>query len=137
MNAYTISVGLCLTEELGWRGRYSDWLRAGRPRGLSSSPGRVKNFHFSKSSGSGVHPTSYLIGTRGSFPGGVKRPGHEADPSPPTSAEVKKMWIYTFTPPYAFMEWCLITEAQGQLYLYLMPYREDDGRITLRLNLGK
>jgi hypothetical protein len=21
----------------------------------------------------------------------------------PTSAEVKKMWIYTFTPPYAFM----------------------------------
>jgi hypothetical protein len=23
--------------------------------------------------------------------------------SPPTSAEVKKMWIYTSTPPYAFM----------------------------------
>jgi hypothetical protein len=22
---------------------------------------------------------------------------------PPTSAEVKKMWIYTSTPPYAFM----------------------------------
>jgi hypothetical protein len=34
---------------------------------------------------------------------GVKRPGHEADHSPPTSAEVKKMWIYTSTPPYAFM----------------------------------
>jgi hypothetical protein len=37
-----------------------------------------------------------------SFPG-VKRPGREADHSPPTSAEVKKMWIYTSTPPYAFM----------------------------------
>jgi hypothetical protein len=23
--------------------------------------------------------------------------------SPPTSAEVKKIWIYTFTPPYALM----------------------------------
>jgi hypothetical protein len=36
------------------------------------------------------------------FPG-IKRPGREADHSPPTSAEVKKMWIYTSTPPYAFM----------------------------------
>jgi hypothetical protein len=26
-----------------------------------------------------------------------------ADHSPPTSAEVKKMWIYTSAPPYAFM----------------------------------
>jgi hypothetical protein len=42
------------------------------------------------------------MGTGGSFPG-VKRPGREADHSPPTSAEVKKMWIYTPTPPYAFM----------------------------------
>jgi hypothetical protein len=23
--------------------------------------------------------------------------------SPPTNAEVKKMWVYTFTPPYVFM----------------------------------
>jgi hypothetical protein len=36
------------------------------------------------------------------FPGG-KVAGREADHSPPTSAEVKKMWIYTSTPPYAFM----------------------------------
>jgi hypothetical protein len=52
--------------------------------------------------GSGVHPTSYTIGTRGSFPE-VKWPGREADHSPPTSGEVKKMWIYTSTPPYTFM----------------------------------
>jgi hypothetical protein len=32
----------------------------------------------------------------------VKQPGREADHWP-TSAEVKKMWIYTSTPPYAFM----------------------------------
>jgi hypothetical protein len=28
--------------------------------------------------------------------------GREADHSPPTSAEVKKMWIYTSTPLYVF-----------------------------------
>jgi hypothetical protein len=29
---------------------------------------------------------------------GVKRPGREVFYSPPTSVEVKKMWIYTSTP---------------------------------------
>jgi hypothetical protein len=31
------------------RSRYSDWLQAGRPRGRTSGPGMVKNFHFSMS----------------------------------------------------------------------------------------
>jgi hypothetical protein len=52
--------------------------------------------------GSGVHPTSYPMGTGGSFPG-VKRQGREADHSSPTSAKVKKMWIYISTPRYVFM----------------------------------
>jgi hypothetical protein len=60
--------------------------------GGSSSPGRVKNFHFSISSRQAL----------GSFPE-VKLQGREADHSPPTSAEVKKMWIYTSTPPYVLM----------------------------------
>jgi hypothetical protein len=34
----------------------------------------------------------------------VKLPEPKADHSPPTGAEVKKMWIYTSTPPYVFME---------------------------------
>jgi hypothetical protein len=37
-------------------------------------------------------------GYRGGFCPGVKRPGREADHSPPTSAEVKKTWIYTSSP---------------------------------------
>jgi hypothetical protein len=41
------------------------------------------------------------MGTGGSF-SGVKRQGLEAD-SPPNNAEVKNTWIYTPTPPYAFM----------------------------------
>jgi hypothetical protein len=39
--------------------------------------------------GSGAHPASYSMGTGGSFPGGKARPGHDADHSPPSSAEVK------------------------------------------------
>jgi hypothetical protein len=57
-------------------------------------------FHIAHTD-SGVHPTSYPMGTGGSFL--VKRPGHEADDSHPASAEVKKVWIYTSTTPYTFM----------------------------------
>jgi hypothetical protein len=41
--------------------------------------------------------------SNGGFSLGVKRPGREADRSPPTSAEVKKTWVHTSTPPYVFM----------------------------------
>jgi hypothetical protein len=65
----------------------------------SSSPGRVKIFHFSISSrptlGSTQRPIKWVPG--------AKRQGLETDHSPPTSAEVKKMWIYTSTPLYVFM----------------------------------
>jgi hypothetical protein len=47
-------------------------------------------------------PNLLSNGNWGLFPPGVKRPGYEADHSPP-SAEVKKIWMYTSTPPYAFM----------------------------------
>jgi hypothetical protein len=40
---------------------------------------------------------------RGLFSPGVEEPEHEADHSPLTSTEVKKMWIYTSTPPYVSM----------------------------------
>jgi hypothetical protein len=45
---------------------------------------------------------SYPMGTMG-FSVELKREGREADHSPPTSAEIKKIYIYTSTPPYAFM----------------------------------
>jgi hypothetical protein len=40
----------------------------------------------------------------GAFSPGVKRLRREADHSPSTNAEIKKIWIYTSTPPYAFMD---------------------------------
>jgi hypothetical protein len=46
----------------------------------------------------GIHSNSYLMGTGDSFPR-VKRQGLESENCLPTSAEVKKMRIYIFTPP--------------------------------------
>jgi hypothetical protein len=50
---------------------------------------------------------SYEVGS-GALSPGVKRLGHEDDHSPPSRAEVKNAWIYTFTPPYVSMVWFLI-----------------------------
>jgi hypothetical protein len=57
--------------------------------------------HFVQT-GCGVHTTSYPM-VIGALPPAVKRPGRETDHSPPTSAEVKKTWTYTSTPPHVFM----------------------------------
>jgi hypothetical protein len=64
-------------------------------------PGMMKFFLFLLviNTGSWAHPSSSPMCTGGSS----KRPGREADHSLPTSAEVKKMWIYTCTPPYVFI----------------------------------
>jgi hypothetical protein len=68
------------------------------------SPGRIKNFFFSTSPRPSLGPTQPPIQrVTGAFTPGVDRPGLEADHSPPTSAKVKNMWMYTSTPPYAFM----------------------------------
>jgi hypothetical protein len=47
-------------------------------------------------------PPSLLFNGYRGFSPGIKRPGREADHSPPTSANVKNTWIHTSTPPYAF-----------------------------------
>jgi hypothetical protein len=59
---------------------------------------------FSTSSGLTLGSTQHTIKwVPGALSPGVKRPGRESDRSPPASAEVNKRWIYTSTPPYAFM----------------------------------
>jgi hypothetical protein len=72
--------------------------------------------------GSGVHPTSYKMGTGGSYPG-VKRQGREADHSPPTSAEVKKMCGSIHPLPHT-SSW---HNAQGQLYLFTFTLHRSRG----------
>jgi hypothetical protein len=48
-------------------------------------------------------PSLLSMWVLGALTPGVKRPEREADHSPPTSAEVKKTWIYTSAQPYIFM----------------------------------
>jgi hypothetical protein len=66
-------------------------------------PAGAGNFslHHSVQNGSEAHPASYATGTRGSFPE-IKRPGHEADHSPPSGARAKSAWSYNSTPPIRF-----------------------------------
>jgi hypothetical protein len=62
----------------------------------------------------GVYPLyMWLVYSRGSAVGiavslGIKRPGRGADHSTPTSADGKKTWIYTSTPPVVFVAQCLV-----------------------------
>jgi hypothetical protein len=61
----------CHVYEPGERSRYSVWLLAGRPRGRSSSPGGIKNFHFSISFRPALGSTQLLSnGYQGLFPRG-------------------------------------------------------------------
>jgi hypothetical protein len=53
--------------------------------------------HFFQT-GFGAHPATYPVITGDFFPE-VKRQVHEADKLPPSSAEVKNTWIYSYTPP--------------------------------------
>jgi hypothetical protein len=81
-------------------------------------PAGAGNFslHHRVQNGSGAHPSSYPMGTRGSFPG-VKRPGVKLTTHLYVMQRSKNEWSYTSTPQYAFMAWCSV-KAQGQLYLY-------------------
>jgi hypothetical protein len=62
-------------------------------RGLNPG-GRQKLSVLHKQSGPAVRPSGY----RGSHPG-VKRPGREADQSPPSSTDIKNRWSHTSAPP--------------------------------------
>jgi hypothetical protein len=116
------------------RSRYSDWLQARRPRGRSSSPGRVKNFLFTSSRPGLASTEPPVQRVPGILSPGLKRAGHEADHSPPASAKVKKMWIYTSTLPYAFMARLVKHRDNFTLpYLYCKTIRAAD-RVTVRKN---
>jgi hypothetical protein len=77
------SVGIALSYGLDDRGS-----RVRFPAGAGNF-----SIHHRVQNGSGTHPASYPMGTRGSFLGG------ETDHSPSSSVEVKNAWSYTSTPP--------------------------------------
>jgi hypothetical protein len=93
------------TQQLSsWLSRYSDWLRAGRLRRRIWVPGASRIFSLSTSSIPALGSTQPPIQRMpGALSAGVRRPEREVDHSPETSAEIKKMWLYTSTPPYTCM----------------------------------
>jgi hypothetical protein len=75
--------------------------------GRGSIPDRSKRFFFHiVQTSSGVHPGLLSNGYSGPFPLDIKRPGHGADSSSPSSLGIKKS--YNFTPKYGFMSMWLI-----------------------------
>jgi hypothetical protein len=67
-----------------------------------SFPGRCKKFSLRVQTAFGpTQPRIQCVGRLGAL-----SPGHEADHSPASSAEVKEKWSYTSTTPYVFMSWC-------------------------------
>jgi len=56
---------------------------------------------------------AYSVFYRDMFPPEIKRLEREADQSPPSVAEVKRLWSYTSTPPHVLMAWCLIKLIHG------------------------
>jgi hypothetical protein len=63
-------------------------------------PAGAGNFSFRHSDQTGSGPTQpQMQWVPGALSPGVKRPGREADHSPPSSTEVKNAWGYTSTPP--------------------------------------
>jgi hypothetical protein len=67
------------------------------PEGKAAGAWKFFLLHVIRSALGSTQPSVQRV-PRALFPG-VKRPGRETDHSPPTSAEVKEMWIYTFTLP--------------------------------------
>jgi hypothetical protein len=83
----------------------------------------VNTFYFI-SSRSALGPTPSLIQwVLWVLSTGVKRQGREADHSPPTSAEVKKTWIYKSTLPYIFMAYCLVKHRDNFTFILLLALR--------------
>jgi hypothetical protein len=83
-------------------GLRAGWSRVRVPAGAGNF-----SFHHRVQTGSGTRPTSYPMGSRGSFPGG-KAAGAWSWPLTSINTEVKNAWIYNSTPQYVFMAWCLV-----------------------------
>jgi len=78
------------------------------------------SLHNRIQTGSSVHLTSYPKSTM-NFSLRIKRPGLEANHSPPLIFEFKNAWSYTSTSSHVFMTWCLFKHRNFTLHLPYCP----------------
>jgi hypothetical protein len=88
----------------------------GRGFRVPSGAGKF-SLHHRVQSDFGVHPASYPVGTRGSFPG-MKRPGRETDHSLQPSTKFKNVWSYTSIPSTPSWRGAQLRKAKEQIYFY-------------------
>jgi hypothetical protein len=80
--------------EPGWLSQYNVWLRTGRPGIDLRQRQRIFFSSLCVQTGSGAHPASYPMGTKGKA-----RPRRDADHSLLSSAEVKNEYeLYLLSP---------------------------------------
>jgi hypothetical protein len=77
------------------------------------------------------HPIQWVPGTLSLW---VKRPGREADHSPPSSAEVKNAWSYTSTLHYVFMAWCLVKQRDNFTLQNLICFATPNVDVTYKIS---
>jgi hypothetical protein len=75
-----------------------------------------RSFLHSVQTGSGVHPLSYPMDTRGSFSGDKGQEG-EADHVSSSSNKVKNVWSYTSI-PHVFTVRCLIKHMDNFPFVF-------------------
>jgi hypothetical protein len=95
--------------------------------------------YFTTASSTALAPTQPPIQwVQGALSLGVKRPGREADHSPPSSTEVKEcVELYFYSPNTPSWRGAQLKKAQGQLYLYLfVPVRKQMNKWNMKLVYG-
>jgi hypothetical protein len=102
-------------------------LRTGLTVEVPFPAGAMKGF---VQTGSGAHPASYPR-VPGALSSGVKRPGREADHSPPSSPEIKNAWSYTSIPQYVFMT-RFVVNYRIRLYMTWYLVKPRDGFNVVR-----
>jgi len=94
---------------------YSDWLRAGRSGDRIPVGGDI--FHTCPDLGPTQPPVQWVLGLSRV----KKRPGRGADPSPPSTAVVKRKYSYTSTPPVPCGSYGLY-RASGLVKVCTLPF---------------
>jgi hypothetical protein len=97
----------------------------GRPIGVLGfdSRRRLGIFLFTTASRTTLGPTQHPIQwVPGALSLGVKRPGREADHSPPCSAEFKNVWSYTSTPPIGLHG--VVLPKHGDNFTFYVTYAQ-------------